>query len=550
MFLIDENVLAKDIVLMVVEKLGISDGNEDEVCPYFSLFESVDGKKIGRTLDSEEVVTEVVHGWENPDMSKLLFILRLNVARTMGVEMKDRVAVRLQKPAQFVSKDVYLEAAEVSDEALLQTQYIQAIYNVLVGMLNVVYEDALKLAGYQFFVKFREYKPSVHKVGFLGPKIVELIPLKYLKQKGFEKCETDLFEYIKDTTQYEYLESQAVAQRKYLDVVWRLGNYGRTLFRVTSESFKDTVHENLLLGIHSMGVELYDRTSARKLLASWSLGEIMTWGFDEEEHEFFMTLPPSVWEEPNSITLKAAAGKVTFSTADDVNGRGRTESDANSNSPRRVSMFGGIGRHASAAFSGGDSSSSSSTRSRSSSSAAGAGTGTAPKDIAHLLTDYALAFQREQAAALKRIAGDAIDYNSGVTARSSSVRDTNNSSVFFAAGSSAVANARPTPRQELAAMKKANDERKDLGKDEETRKFNAVVRLQAYIRGFMLRNEWYKEDCAILIQSVWRGYQARALVSDMIEIMLFEDSEGVGGVQGGDNSSLSSSSSSSGSDSD
>ena len=40
-----------------------------------------------------------------------------------------------------------------------------------------------------------------------------------------------------------------------------------------------------------------------------------------------------------------------------------------------------------------------------------------------------------------------------------------------------------------------------------------------------MRNEWYREDCAILIQSVWRGYTARALASDMIEVMLLEHEE-------------------------
>ena len=74
-------------------------------------------------------------------------------------------------------------------------------------------------------------------------------------------------------------------------------------------------------------------------------------------------------------------------------------------------------------------------------------------------------------------------------------------------------------------MKRANAERKDLGSDPKTREMRAVVRMQAYVRGFMLRNEWYKEDCAILIQSVWRGYRGRSFVSEMIEFMLEGDSQ-------------------------
>ena len=38
MFLIDDTVDAKDVVLMIVEKLGVADGKEDEVAPYFSLY--------------------------------------------------------------------------------------------------------------------------------------------------------------------------------------------------------------------------------------------------------------------------------------------------------------------------------------------------------------------------------------------------------------------------------------------------------------------------------------------------------------------------------
>ena len=187
MFLIDDTVEAKDVVFMVIEKLCIAENRESEVAPYFSLYESLDGKKIGRAIEPEELVTGIVHEWQNQEQSKILFMVRLYVPRTHGIEMRDRVAVRLQKPAHFVSKDVYLEAAEISDEALLQTQYINAIYNVLVGILNVSYEKALRLAGYQFYVKFGEFKPTVHKVGFLGAKIVEMIPLRYLKQKGFEE---------------------------------------------------------------------------------------------------------------------------------------------------------------------------------------------------------------------------------------------------------------------------------------------------------------------------------------------------------------------------
>lgn len=47
----------------------------------------------------------------------------------------------------------------------------------------------------------------------------------------------------------------------------------------------------------------------------------------------------------------------------------------------------------------------------------------------------------------------------------------------------------------------------------------AVVKIQALFRGFSLRNEWAREDAAILLQSVYRGYRARVRLSYMIEQM-------------------------------
>lgn len=53
-----------------------------------------------------------------------------------------------------------------------------------------------------------------------------------------------------------------------------------------------------------------------------------------------------------------------------------------------------------------------------------------------------------------------------------------------------------------------------------TKEYRAAVRLQALYRGFSLRNEWVREDAAILIQSIYRGYRARVFLSEMIEQMI------------------------------
>lgn len=48
----------------------------------------------------------------------------------------------------------------------------------------------------------------------------------------------------------------------------------------------------------------------------------------------------------------------------------------------------------------------------------------------------------------------------------------------------------------------------------------AAVRIQALVRGMLLRSDWAREDAAILMQAVYRGYRARVLLSDMIEQLI------------------------------
>mmetsp|Transcript_20286 Transcript_20286/g.33965 ORF Transcript_20286/g.33965 Transcript_20286/m.33965 type:complete len:130 (+) Transcript_20286:2165-2554(+) len=48
-----------------------------------------------------------------------------------------------------------------------------------------------------------------------------------------------------------------------------------------------------------------------------------------------------------------------------------------------------------------------------------------------------------------------------------------------------------------------------------------VVQMQNLMRRYMLRNDCMREDAAILMQSIYRGYRARWLVGNMIEIMIF-----------------------------
>jgi len=109
------------------------------------------------------------------------------------------------------------------------------------------------------------------------------------------------------------------------------------------------------------------------------------------------------------------------------------------------------------------------------------------KVVSDLMTDYAMAFLKERERAEVRMA---------------------NTLPPPPAPPSATRNGVPPPPSGKKAPKTAND------------KNRAATKIQALYRGFALRNEWIKEDASILIQSIWRGYKARCLLSSMIEQMI------------------------------
>jgi len=79
--------------------------------------------------------------------------------------------------------------------------------------------------------------------------------------------------------------------------------------------------------------------------------------------------------------------------------------------------------------------------------------------------------------------------------------------------------------RDLAPLARSKQNGKAGGKSshegkEKDAKHVAATKIQALYRGFSLRNEWIKEDAAILVQSVYRGYRARVKLSQVIEQMI------------------------------
>lgn len=115
--------------------------------------------------------------------------------------------------------------------------------------------------------------------------------------------------------------------------------------------------------------------------------------------------------------------------------------------------------------------------------------------MANLLTDYALAYCSEEEKRQDRIAELEV---------SEAMSRLNPPPVPSTSSSSGKAPPPPPPRPFGATVAT----------------IRAVVKIQALYRGYALRRDWIREDAAILIQSTYRGFCGRKLVSSMIEKMI------------------------------
>ena len=168
---------AKDLIQTILDKFSVTESLH--VSDYFAIYESLDGHNIGLSLNPEDKVVSHVKGWSTGDgngkaseSAKLVFMIRLFMPCLWGITHKDEVAQLMDKPVSTISVELYLESAATRDEALIHLQYIQALYHIITSQYPTTEEQALTLGAYHFIFKFGNYKPDVHKLGFLGTRIV------------------------------------------------------------------------------------------------------------------------------------------------------------------------------------------------------------------------------------------------------------------------------------------------------------------------------------------------------------------------------------------
>jgi hypothetical protein len=182
-FLVDGKIPIKDLLAQCVSKLGVAEAAV--VLPYFGLFESKNGNSIDGVLAMDATVVSVIQSWQSAGVektAKFLFMLRLQVQSLWGLTPKDKVAndQGLADESEL-SNELYFHNAELIDPNVMHIQFIQAVFHVITGKYPTTPDEGLLLGAIHFIIKFGRYNADKHKVGFLGNRIVEFVPIKLLK---------------------------------------------------------------------------------------------------------------------------------------------------------------------------------------------------------------------------------------------------------------------------------------------------------------------------------------------------------------------------------
>ena len=319
MLLLDPSMTTKEVMQILLEKNDIKD--IDGVIGYFGIYESKNGSAIDNVLAFDVSVVDIVNSWTDEN-AKLLFMIRLFMPCLWGLQHRDVVAASINKPKTMLSLESYLEIAEVTDPNLMHLQYMQAVYHVVTGQYPTTQEQALILGSLHFLYKFGEYNGDKHKTGFLGNRIVEFIPIRYLKKKSLEEWESILFQTLqthqstllsfslsstRNTTDNAH-QSPVVAQHRYMDYIYRLPNgvFGCTFFRCTADKQK-SLPETVIVGISSIGIHVYDKSSDRNLIKTFNIEDIYRWGYKPNILFSFDIKPTAEFE--GTIDLKTGEGQ-------------------------------------------------------------------------------------------------------------------------------------------------------------------------------------------------------------------------------------------------
>jgi hypothetical protein len=452
----------KDLLQQCLEKLGIH--NLDFVLPYFGIFESRNGGAIDGVLNLESMLQEALTAWTAAGCektAKFLFMIRLYLPSINGLTAKDQVAYKQGLEKIQLDDAKYLTSAELVDENVLHVQFMQAVYHVITGQYPTQPEEAIALGAIHFLMKFGKYRPETHKPGFLGNRVCEFVPVKCLKQAGtnLQDWETKLFSKVQ-----EYSNSQLVPASSSSSSSSKRGNESDDEESSTSAGDGGLDRDFLFVDGNR---KLPPIRKYMELI--YRMKPIFGCTFFRVTQRCSRALPDTlylgVYHEGIHLMDKSKKPLRVFYIEDIF----RWGFKPNTMFYFEVNADNELG-----------------TGSLEFDTEKG-------KTISDLMTDYAMAFLKEREAEEERLST-----LPPLTAAMSSLK------VSGAGGSR-----EPLSRGVNAHLYE--------GKSKE---YRAAARIQALFRGFSLRNEWVREDAAILIQSIYRGYRARIFLSEMIEQMI------------------------------
>jgi hypothetical protein len=490
-FLVQGTISIKELLEQCVSKLQINEASV--VFPYFGLFESRNGGSIDGVLAMDATVSSILQSWHSSGCektAKFLFMIRLLVPSLWGLQCRDVVANSLGKADENdLPLPEYFSVAELTDVNLLHLQFIQAVYHIITGRYPTNQEEGLSLGATHFILKFGKYNANKHKPGFLGNRIVEFVPIKLLKsainaeeaaatpsptkKKGAANAssllewETALLERVK------VLSAYCVEDPKYKEEKNSLEEDSETKGGNDDDGHQFVLFTESNSSVSSSSSPVRYITPERKYMEMiYSMNPVYGSTFfkcSQKSSRLPDTIHLGIHSEGIHLFDKGKKHLKTFLIQEILrwgfkpNTMFYFEVNPDNNEYN-------IGSFEFDTIEG--------------------------KLISDLMTDYAMAFLKERERQEERMRSFAPVLKKG-NKHTSAPRP-------------------PSAKKTPPPASAANGNFGPYGPAHHS----GAVKIQALYRGFSLRNEWIKEDAAILLQSIWRGYKARILLSKIIEQMI------------------------------